>query len=321
MLKKFFKIFFTTCFILLLFLGCSIYAYIKITNPIQSIISEKVELNTSDVYMEQKSDDDSTESLTPLQIAINKSKRLNVLIIGLERNRTDTIMLASYDIETKKANLISIPRDTYYKRDGYNKAEANKINAVYQSENVDGLIDAVESILTIPIHKYVIVDYEAVIKSVDAIGGVDIDIPCKMSYHAPNDNPPLSIEFEPGLQHLDGQASLEFLRFRKNDDFSINIGDVGRIKHQQLFLEKYVDKVLGFNLPTVVREIYGYIDTNFSLTEVVDLCGYALGFNTENLTMQCLPYDGATIDGLSFVIPKYEESLALIYKMYEIIEE
>jgi anionic cell wall polymer biosynthesis LytR-Cps2A-Psr (LCP) family protein len=88
----------------------------------------------------------------------NRDNRINVLLLGLEHERSDTIMLASYNTKTKTADIISIPRDTYIDRDGFVNSANNKINSIYTAKGMDGLKDTIKSITGIEIDKYITID-------------------------------------------------------------------------------------------------------------------------------------------------------------------
>lgn len=310
-MKKFLKIFLTTFLILLLFLGTGVFAYLKFFNPLDDIIDNAT---NNDMTEEEINND---PNLTPLEKAMLKSKRINVLVVGLEHVRTDTIMVASFDRTNKLIDIISVPRDTYYEREGYTSPGSKKINAVYQSEDIEGLIDAVENVLGITIHKYVTVDYQAVVAGVNALGGVEIDVPFKMVYSDPYDNPPLYINIPAGLQLLDGQTALEFLRYRKG----YLDGDIGRIKAQQNFVKQTVKKALSLKLPAFIKEVYPYVETNFSISELLALATEATGFSMDKLSTHVLPGVGKYIGKTSFYIRNDEEILNLVYEVYGLTGE
>lgn len=310
-MARFLKVFFLTFFISALLLMAGFYSYLRVFNPLDNLGHD---INNPDNDDEDDIEDDP--NATPLEKAIKHSKRINVLVVGLEHVRTDTIMVASYDRKNKLANIISIPRDTLYERPGYTSGGL-KINAVYQSESIDGLIDAVESLLNIPIHKYVTVDYQAVVEGINALGGVEIDIPFHMKYSDPFDDPPLYIDIPEGRRLLNGEESLKFLRYRKG---YVN-GDLGRIEAQQKFVKETIKKLLSFKLPTFIKEVYPYVDTNFSISELIALASDSVGFSMDNLKTDILPGDGKWINELSFVIPRREEALQLVYEMYGLIDD
>jgi len=103
-------------------------------------------------------------------------KRVNVLCLGVNDGMTDTIMLASYDMENQRVDLISIPRDTYYYRGAGFKDFANhKINAIYSSQGVVKLAEVVSEILYgMPIHYYAIAEYDDACKCWHEFSGHDL---------------------------------------------------------------------------------------------------------------------------------------------------
>ena len=145
--------------------------------------------------------------------------RLNILLLGVNGNLTDTIMLGSYNLKDQKADIISIPRDTYYDRPEAKTAAQRRINAVYGALGVDGAAAAVQDVLCgIPIDYYAVVEFDGVAKAVDAMGGVTVDIPIDMNYDDAYAKPPLHIHFKKGVQKLNGEDAVRFLRFRKNNN-------------------------------------------------------------------------------------------------------
>ena len=236
---KFIKVFSLTLIATCLLVGIVIFSYLKIFNPLDKLAFDSTILDLSD----DDSKDGNSKDETPLDKAIKASKRINILVMGLEHTRTDTIMLASFDRETKEGNLISIPRDTYIDREGYIDGSAKRINAIYGTDGLDALIDTVEKMFQMPVHKYVLVDYQAVVAGVDALGGIEVNIPFRMYYTDLYDNPPLVIDFTPGKKLLNGEDSLRFLRFRQNNDGTgYPRMDLDRIAAQQSFVKEAIKK-------------------------------------------------------------------------------
>ena len=187
MKQHFIKVFLISLIIFSTVITTGIFTYAKFMSP--EGITQKLPEDEEPIAI-----DEEDENLTPLEKAMRDSNRINALLIGFEGARSDTIMLGSFDRKTKEANIISIPRDTYYKRDAYAKySEMQKINAVYGSED-DGykaLLKAVEEITGISVDKYVAVNYNGVRAAVDAIGGVEVNVPIHMKYTDIYDKPPL----------------------------------------------------------------------------------------------------------------------------------
>ena len=313
-MKHFFKIYFTTIllFTFIGIIGICGYLLINKDSVIFPSFGEMLE-----AFKESEDKD-----LSPIERAIKKSSRINILIVGKEHVRTDTIMLLSYDKELKKANILSIPRDTYYAREGYEHKQQKKINAIYQSEGIEGLKLAIENITGIPIHKYISVDYEAVVKIVDILGGVEFDVPINMSYNDPYDKPPLEIKINAGLQNLNGETALKLLRFRQNNDKTgYADGDLGRIKTQQAFILVAAKKALGPKLTSIINEAFKYIETNFTLTEVLSMATNLIGFSTDNIETDLIDHYTKTIDNLSYVIPNESGIRQYLYSLYGVENE
>lgn len=226
-----------------------------------------------------------------LQEAIKDSSRVNFLVLGMEDVRTDSILMASFNKDSKDVDVISIPRDTYIHRKNFNSGEERKINSVYFSHGVDGVMKTVSYILEdIPIHHYIILDYEGVEKIVDIVGGVEVNVPFDMKYSDHTATPPLSIDIKKGIQTLDGKKSLEFMRWRKNNFNKGGYidGDIGRIKSQQQLLTSLAGKAKDNILPIITKGIK-YVDTDLRVPEVLSLGRNAIGIKEEDIEFSTLP--------------------------------
>jgi LCP family protein required for cell wall assembly len=319
MKQHFIKVFLVSLIIFSTVITTGIFTYAKFMSP--EGITQKLPEDEEPIAVEEED-----ENLTPLEKAMRDSNRINALLIGFEGARSDTIMLGSFDRKTKEANIISIPRDTYYKRDAYAKySEMQKINAVYGSED-DGykaLLKAVEEITGISVDKYVAVNYNGVRAAVDAIGGVEVNVPIHMKYTDIYDKPPLYIDIKPGPQIIYGDKAMELLRFRTGDPGypSFPNGDVGRVEMQQQFIKSAIKKSLSLRLPNVISAVYPHVETNFTLTELLGLAKDAIGFSTDNLTTQILPGNPKILGSnppLSFYIPDGQEITKVVYDLYDV---
>ncbi len=254
-------------------------------------------------------------------IGNNKNERINVLLLGLEHERSDTIMVASYNTKTKTADIISIPRDTYIERDGFRNSANNKINTVYTVKGIEGLNETILGITGMKIDKYVTVDYDGVRAAVDAVGGVEVDVPFHMRYTDPYSDPPLDINIPAGEQLIKGDRAMEFLRFRKTNYAGYrgySEGDLGRIEAQQGFIKAAIKKALTFRLPKVVSEVYPHVKTDFALTEATSLAVSSVGLSTDNINFHTLPGAPKTINDISFYIINQEETKNLVYGILNI---
>lgn len=225
-----------------------------------------------------------------LKEAIEDESRVNFLILGMEDVRTDTILLASFNQDTKNLQVLSIPRDTYVHRKGYNSGEQRKINSVYYRHDVEGVMKTVSYLLNeIPVHHYVILDYEGVVSIVDAVGGVEVDVPFHMKYEDISSDPPLDIDIKKGLQVLDGKNALDFIRWRKGNNKSGYIdGDLGRINAQQQLLTSFSGNVAD-NIIPIIRSTFKYVDTDMKLPDILSIGRNAIGIRKEDINFRMLP--------------------------------
>lgn len=237
-----------------------------------------------------------------------EDKRTNILLLGIDalngnyennRSRTDTIMLLSVDPKTKSSFILSIPRDSRVDIPG--RKNKDKINHAHAYGGPDLTVRTVESLLGINIDYYVRADYRALFKLVDDVGGVEIDVPMNMVYSDPYATPPLYINIKKGKQVLDGEKSMQYLRFRKG----YSNQDIGRTHAQQVFMKELANKMMSpssiIHIPKYIRTINEYTDTNMDLQGMLSLATSAVSFirpsEIENATLEGTP---VSIGGVSY---------------------
>jgi len=211
-----------------------------------------------------------------IQAALKKAepqKPYTVLLLGDDhrwgekRFRTDTIILAKIDPKTKHVWLLSIPRDMRVDIPGHG---ARKINEAFYWGGPELAIKTVESFTGVPINHYAQVNFRGFWETVDAMGGVWIDVPTeindrKAASHSPDRR---AFHIDAGYQLLDGEHALTFVRSRDFAD-----ADFSRMKNQQLFFKALADQVSKkqnlARLPRIVSAVAPYIKTDMSLMEMV----------------------------------------------------
>lgn len=257
---------------------------------------------------------------SPFFESFKDSSRVNILMIGVNDSLSDTLMLGSYDLKTKHADIISIPRDTYYERDGANTAAEKKINAVYGDDKAVGTAMAVSDVLMgIPINYYLVVEYDTVKEVVDSMGGVPMNITFHMHYNDPYDDPPLKIDIQPGYQILDGDEAVKFLRFRKGSGGYAGYpeGDIGRVKAQQEFMKSAFRQALGFSLPKVVKTTLENVDSDIPLGMASKLAASTVGLSGEDLTTWMIPGKPETRNGASYWFTDEEGIETMLMQIYD----
>ncbi len=257
---------------------------------------------------------------------------LQVLLMGVSTDQegvalTDTIIVASYNPNTQKAVLLSIPRDSFTGTNTKKAVAADKINAIYNiTRDPMETLDAVNELTGLDLQYYAIVQTEALIELVDAIGPIEYYVPTDMNYDDTSQD--LHIHFEEGLQEIDGQAAEELLRFRKNNDgtsFPSEYGDndIGRMRNQREFITAVVEQTVKLEnitkLGTIIDIASRNLITNLDFNILKDYLPYAVEFSTENLQTASLPGivpDVSQTNGVSIFVVDEEETQQLVKELF-----
>lgn len=225
--------------------------------------------------------------------------------------RTDTLMLFKVNFDSGNIDILSLPRDTRV----LVKGKEDKLNHAHAYGGPSLTIRTVEDFLGIDLNYYVKVDYKAVKSIVEAIGGVEIDVPQRMRYNDPTADPPLKINLQPGIQTLDGDLAHDFLRFRSYPE-----GDLGRIKAQQYFMKELIKQTLQpkniLKLPALIETYFDYVETNIPMKSVLKGIGAAKNMDTENMTTTTITGTNKRIGGLDYLIYDVEAKEAIVQEMF-----
>ncbi|MBE9105262.1 LCP family protein [Nostoc cf. edaphicum LEGE 07299] len=197
---------------------------------------------------------------------------------------SDVMLLVKFDPETKKINMLSIPRDTRTEIEGYGVKKINSANLeggpALTARTVSNLLGGAG------IDRYVRINVLGVGKLIDALGGVTVYVPKDMKYQ--DDSQHLYINLKAGKQHLNGDQTLQLLRFRHDE-----LGDIGRIQRQQMVMRALMEQTLNpatvAQLPKVLDVVKDHIDTNLTVEELVALMGFGVRTNRSNMQMLMLP--------------------------------
>lgn len=229
--------------------------------------------------------------------------------------RTDTIMLCKYFSDTHKLSVMSIPRDTLVEIPGYGE---DKINHAHAFEGPELTLETINQTFDMNVKYYVRVDYDVVKEVVDAINGVEVDVPVDMHYEDPYADPPLKIDLKKGKQTLDGKKALQFLRFRSGYPDQ----DLGRIRAQQAFvqavLEKAKNPIYILKAPVILKATSENIDTNMSVSTILSYVTAVTKISMDNTQFETLPADPTMIDGISYMIMRYGEAEEMIHDLFEV---
>lgn len=209
------------------------------------------------------------KEIDPNQVKGEGDGRINVLFIGIgganHKGGTlaDTIMVASIDPVNKKLALLSLPRDLRVSLPGGGTGKINSVHAFAEKAEPgtgpQALKDTVSTVLDLPLHYYVRVDFDGFEQAIDALGGVTIDVP-----KALNDPlfPDEQLEgYDPfyvkaGVQTMDGETALKYARSRETTS------DFDRAARQQLIILAARDKLMSANTltnPKRIGELIGIV--------------------------------------------------------------
>lgn len=238
-----------------------------------------------------------------------KTDNVSVLIVGIDssekRNqsnpgpsRTDAMMVATFSHENSAIQLVSIPRDTYTYLDVRGKKD--KINHAHAFGGMDAAVDAVENLLDIPIDYYVKVNFDAFLNIIDALGGIEVDVPVSFTEQNSSDQKG-AITLEKGLQTLNGEQALALARTRKIDS------DAMRGQRQMLVTDAIYKKVVSFNSITkatdIIDAVDGDIKTNIPFDEATAFSTFLFKSGVKIEKQQVEGYDDY-INGIYYYVPK-----------------
>ena len=243
--------------------------------------------------------------------ASHKDGVYNILICGTDDDgyRTDTIIVAHLDTETKAVALMSVPRDTVVLT---GNGGIMKINSVYAGGGADGmarLSKRLGAMLGFELDGYVLVNLEAFRETVDLVGGVEFDVPQDMYYNDPSQD--LHIDLKAGLQTLDGEKAMELVRFRKGYASQ----DIQRTKVQQEFLRALAKKVLSISSLTKLKEFADvfstYVTTDLTVGNMLYFAQSLMKCDFDAMKTYTLEGEGAMINGVSYY-PLYAGKLVQV---------
>ena len=204
---------------------------------------------------------------------------------------TDTMLLLTYDTNAKTVFGLNLPRDTMMNV----TTNSKRLNAVYTynkgtekdkqvERGMGALKEAVADLTGIMPDFYVLVEWEAIGALVDAVGGVEFEVPFDMDYDDPYQDPPLHIHQKAGLRTLTGDDAMQVIRWRKNNDGSGGAGgDIARLSIQQDFLKAVVKKCLQpaivLKFTSLVNIFKENVDTDLTVGNILAFAEQAIGMD------------------------------------------
>jgi LCP family protein required for cell wall assembly len=214
-----------------------------------------------------------------------KEQFYTILVSGCDdgNGNSDTNILLAVDAKNGYIHGVSIPRDTKAVWGG----NSHKINAAFGSGGIEKLAEVIGDQLGIPVDFTVSVDLKGFVALVDAIGGVDFDVPVNMDYEDPYQD--LYIHIPAGMQHLSGEEALKVVRFREGYASQ----DIGRMEPQQKFLKAVAQQTLTLSnldkIPEFANIFNQYVKTDLTLGNLAWLGKEAISMGSGAISFSTLP--------------------------------
>lgn len=264
--------------------------------------------------------------------------RVNILMLGRGGSDhdgpdlTDTILVASIDPVHKEASILSIPRDLWVRSNGgFTKINSVFANAKYaelnrqgnsgdaeqraEEKGVQAIEQVVEDSMGIPVHYYIMIDFEGFKRAIDTVGGVEVDVTEATSVYEPMhiDGRRYVLDVKPGRQKFDGFRALAYARSR----YTSTRGDFDRAERQRQILIAMKDRIFSlgtFGNPLKISQLISdfgdNMRSNLGTGEVMRL--YEIGQSIDSSKIDSLgladpPNNYVTtsnINGLSVVVPR-----------------
>ncbi|HDR3650690.1 LCP family protein [Bacillus sp. SM-B1] len=228
------------------------------------------------------------------------TNNVSVLVMGVDESdvrgkeygeaiRTDALLLATFNKDSKTVKLLSIPRDTYTyipvekKKDKITHAHAYGSTKNGKDGGPQASIDAVEKLLNVPVDYFVKFNFKSFMKIVDDLGGIEVDVPVEFTEQDSNDTAD-AIHLKKGVQKLNSEEALALARTRHIDS------DAMRGQRQQLVIEAILKKLTSVGSVTkvgnIIDDINGQFVTNLTFDDMLSFYKYGADSSIEKLQIQ-----------------------------------
>jgi len=258
------------------------------------------------------------------------SQRINVLLLGSDNDQkfqqnallSQTMIVVSIDPRTHQVTLLSLPRDLWVDIPSHASA---KIDLAFAQGGAPLARATVEKAFKIPIHYYAWIGLNGLVRVVDRLGGVDVDIlhPV-LDDNYPNDFSDSGYGTErvylaAGPQHLDGRRTLQYVRSRHGDLLS----DFGRSIRQQQVLLALEQRMAGMDLvtaiPTLAKDLKGHVKTDLDLVRLTQLALFMRGLHGGDVRQAFVtPYvhDATSADGQQILVANWPAVHAYMRQLF-----
>jgi LCP family protein required for cell wall assembly len=283
------------------------------------------------------------DKVDPKKLQGEGDGRINILLLGIGgaghdgADLTDTMMVVSVDPINKTVSMLSIPRDLWVDIPGGGESKINAVNS-FGNQNKKRFGDGpsaskqvVSQILDLPIHYYILMDFEGFKKMVDEVGGIDVNVEKSIvDPYYPDDRPghygQITYRVSAGQQHMDGTAALRYARSRETTS------DFDRAHRQQIILKALKDKALSVGIMANPAKLSGLMNivgehfrTDMQLWEMERFLTILKDVNTQEIAQRVLEdsseglLKSSNINGAYVLLPRsgnYKEIQALAHSIF-----
>lgn len=233
---------------------------------------------------------------------------ISILILGLDDNserdlgsaRTDSMLLLTINPKEELVNITSIPRDTYASINSKDFVGKDKINSAFAYGGIDSTIDAVENLVKVPINYYATADFQAFENIVDALGGIEMDVPFTLTEQ--NSQGKKVVELKEGHHKLNGEQALAFSRTRYIDN------DIERGKRQQEVVEAIAKKAMDVGTiakyKSILEALDGHIKTDMPSNKILSIAQSGLTKDYK--------FESHVFSWMSFDYPQYGDIVSMV---------
>ena len=245
--------------------------------------------------------------------------------------RSDTMIIASINNDTKKVKLVSVYRDTYLRigEDSEGHGQYNKANAAYAKGGPEQFLSMLNTNLDLNVTDFVSVDFQAVAEAVELLGGIDVELKEEEVVHLNNycvetskvtgmDYTPL--EEKAGVHHLNGVQTVSYARIRYTSG-----NDFRRAARQREVIYKIIEKAKNSDIATlskILDKVFPKVYTSFTKAEILQMGMSMMSYDIEDQTG--FPFDHLygervkdAMGGLDVVLPVTLESNVI--KLHEFL--